>query len=447
MADITFRGTTYSSVRKLAAAYGAHYGNVVRRLRSGWSIEQALGLSAPPSRKAHNAEKLVSKSGQFSSIREAAKTFGIKEATIANRLRLGWSVDEALGLVAHPKPDPIRNRVVCAGHEHSSTASFAKHYGQNVVRVRKRLLSGWTPEQAVDLESSPPRFRDEKGAQRDHAWTHKVITKEGSLLPATVSGAYRLYAIRNTQNGKEYVGITTNDLKARLRGHWRLVRIGRHSKLYNAMRKAEQANNKKAFVIELIRYDAKDFTELQEQEIAEIERRDTVRNGYNTAAGGSIGTSKQVLINGELFPSQQAAATFYGIDPQVFSLRITRLGWSPEKAADITEHQQYQHHKVEVRGQVFGSLKEAARHFGMDYGLVHSRYVTNGWTVEESLDLAPAPNTAKFRRQAVSIDGIEFPSTAEASRHFGVKPRSVRNRIKKKGESAEDAIKALRSRL
>lgn len=447
MAEITFRDTIYSSVKELAAAYGAHYGNVVRRLRYGWSIEQALGLAVKPSRKAHNAEILVSKSGQFSSIREAAETFGIKEATIANRLRLGWSIDEALGLDAHPEIERVGNRVVCEGQEHSSIASFAKHYGQNVVRVRRRLMSGWTPEQAIDLEPSPPRFRDEKGAERDHAWTHKVITKEGNLLPATVSGAYRVYVIRNTLNGKEYVGITTNDLKARLRGHWRMVRIGRHSKLYNAMRKAERAKNKKAFVIELIRNDAKDFTELQEQEIAEINRRGTIKNGYNTAAGGSIGTSKQIFIDGEVFPSQQAAATFYGVDPRVFSLRITRLGWSPEKAAGITKHQLYQRHQVEVRGQVFGSLKEAAEHFGMDYGLVHSRYVTNGWSLEESLDLSPSPDTAKYRGQAVLVQGIEFPSVSAASRHFGVKPPSVRNRMKEKGESAEEAIEALRSRL
>jgi hypothetical protein len=30
MAEITFRGTTYSSVRILAATYGAHCGNVVQ---------------------------------------------------------------------------------------------------------------------------------------------------------------------------------------------------------------------------------------------------------------------------------------------------------------------------------------------------------------------------------------------------------------------------------
>ena len=79
-----------------------------------------------------------------------------------------------------------------------------------------------------------------------------------------------------------------------------MVRVGRHSKLYNAMRKAGRASKKETFIIELIQNDAKDFAQLQEQEIAEIDRRGTINNGYNTAAGGSIGTSKQILIDGEV---------------------------------------------------------------------------------------------------------------------------------------------------
>ena len=180
------------------------------------------------------------------------------------------------------------------------------------------------------------------------------------------------------------------------------------------------------------------FAELQAQAIGDIDFRNTTKNGNNTAAGGSIGTSKQILIDGKVFPSHQAAATFYGIDPGVFGLRINRMGWSPEKAAEISRRQLYQRHSVEVRGQVFGSVKKAAEHFGMDYLLVHSRYVTNGWTLEESLDLSPAPDTAKYRGQAVLVQGVEFPSVSAASRHFGVKSPSVRNRMKKKGESAED---------
>ena len=444
MAEITFRNTVFSSLKELAATYEANYWNLARRLRSGWSIEQALGLKEKPSRKAHNARYLVSKAGRFSSIREAAKKLGLQEATITNRLRLGWSVDEALGLTAPPMIEPVRNRIVCEGQEHPSIASLARHYGKNNGMVYKRLRSGWTPEQAVDIDPSPPRFRDELGAARDHAWTHKIKTDDGRTLPVTVPGAYLLYVIRNTTNGREYVGITTNNLKSRLRGHWRMVRVGRHSKLYNAMRKAEKT--KDAFKIELIRDDANDFVELQEQEVAEIERRGTIRHGYNTAAGGAIGTSKEITIDGELFPSQGAAANFYGIDPTIFGMRIHRLGWSPEKAAGITDRQPYQRHHVEVQERLFSSLKKAAEHFGMDYKLVHSRYDRRGWTLEQSLDLSPPPDTAVTRGKAVRVEGIEFSSIAAASRHFNVLSGSVRKRMKDKEESTEEAIKALRNR-
>ena len=157
MTEITFKGKSYSSVKALAAAYSTRYGNVPRRLRSGWSIEQALGLADKPSQKAHNAKFLVSKSGQFSSVRKAAEAFGLKEANIHNRLSLGWSIDEALGLAVRPKYFRPGNSVICEGIEHSSISSLARHYGQNAKTVRKRLSSGWTPEQAVKIEPSPPR--------------------------------------------------------------------------------------------------------------------------------------------------------------------------------------------------------------------------------------------------------------------------------------------------
>ena len=82
----------------------------------------------------------------------------------------------------------------------------------------------------------------------------------------------------------------------------------------------------------------------------------------------------------------------------------------------------------------------------MDYGLVHSRYVTNGWTLEESLGLSPAPDTAKNRGITTLVQGIKFPSISAASRHFGVKSPSVRKRMKDNGESVEEAIKSLQSR-
>jgi len=148
-------------------------------------------------------------------------------------------------------------------------------------------------------------------------------------------GFYRLYLLRDEKTGQEYVGITTNNLNARLRGHWIMVGRGRHSKLYNRMRKAKAEGRRADYTITEIRNDAKDFVELQKQEYEEIQRRDVVNNGLNTAAGGSFGTPSSIDVAGELFPSQQAAADYYGVEAYNFNQRISKLGWTPEEAEEI----------------------------------------------------------------------------------------------------------------
>ncbi len=442
--NIVFRGKTYRSLKKLASEYEANYPNLPRRYRLGWTLEQALGLAPAPKRKAHNATQLTSSIGAFSSIRDASSKLGIKEQTISKRLRDGWPVDEALGLAPPPERKPRSGvAVLCEEVEFPSVAAFARRYKKNETQTRKRLELGWSPEQAVDLVPSPPRFRDQSGAARDHAWTGKTISKEGHTVPNVAPGSYRLYVITNQSNGKQYVGVTTNDIKARLRGHWWMVSVGRHSKLYNAMRRALRDVEKNNFTVELLRDDAQDFSDLQRQEIEEIERRGTVSNGYNTAEGGSIGTSKPITIDGETHPSYQAAANYFGIDERVFAIRIGRLGWSPEKAAGLTERDRYQHHQIDVKGLRFNSLQQAAEHFGIEYKVVHSRYTKSVWTIEQALELAPPPESSRTRGIEVVVNEKVYPSIAKAAEDYGINDGSVTYRMREKSETAEQAINHL----
>lgn len=445
--SVTFKGKDYTSFTELAAQYGANYSNFTRRYRSGWTLEQALGLAPAPKRKAHNAAQLSSSSESFSSIREASTKLGIEEGTISARLRGGWSVEEALEMAVPPERKPRPGvAVLCEEVEFPSVAAFARRYKKNETRTRKRLELGWSPEQAVDLVLSPPRFRDQSGAARDHAWTGQTISKEGHTVPNAAPGSYRLYVITNQSNGKQYVGVTTNDIKARLRGHWQMVSVGRHSKLYNAMRRALRDGEKNNFTVELLRDDAQDFSDLQRQEIEEIERRGTVSNGYNTAEGGSIGTSKPITIDGETHPSFQAAANYFGIDERVFAIRIGRLGWSPEKAAGLIERDRYQHHQIDVKGLSFNSLQQAAEHFRLEYKVVYSRFTKSGWTIEQALELSPAPASSRSRGIEVVINGNGYPSIARAAKDYGVQDGSVTYRMREKGETAEQAINHLAAR-
>ena len=79
---ITIKGVEYCSIKEAALALGLHYGNLVRRLRSGWSIDQCLGAEEPPRRTAPNRVEIKTSSGKFLSIRHASAEFGLLESTI-----------------------------------------------------------------------------------------------------------------------------------------------------------------------------------------------------------------------------------------------------------------------------------------------------------------------------------------------------------------------------
>jgi len=123
--------------------------------------------------KAHNAKEVVTSEGKYESVRDAAIKYGIKEATVHKRLRDGWPPDEAVGIIKHVRTPKKGKPVRCQGVSYSTMQQFADVFGANRIRTRKRLRSGWTPEQAVGLEPPPPRFRNQSGAARDHAWTSK----------------------------------------------------------------------------------------------------------------------------------------------------------------------------------------------------------------------------------------------------------------------------------
>lgn len=386
---IEFRGEIFNSIKALAERYGVHCGNVSRRLRSNWTIAQALGLDQPPLRKAHNAEQLVTSIGLFRSVRHAAQALGMEEGTIAARMRQGWTPDEAIGVNKRLKRNPNRGKIISVdGCVFPSANEFADHFGKNRVRTRKRLSSGWTPRQAVDLDPRPPRFRQQDGAARDHVWNQVRIDKKGRKIPHAAEGQFKLYCIINRINGKKYIGITTSDLKTRFRGHWSAVAKGRKSKLYNAMRRAAIEDRRDDFEIILLRSDATDFSDLQEQEVNAIIEQNSIKEGYNTAAGGSIGTAKGILIDGTWFESRSAAAAHFGVPVVAFNLRLSRLGYTPEEAAGLQDREKYGRRKgCSVAGSDFPSLRAASAHYGVKYQTAHRR-VTKGWTVEEALGLA-----------------------------------------------------------
>ena len=272
----TIQGKTYGSITDAAKQYNLTVKLVSRRLKAGWSAEQAVGISEPPKRAAPNAKLLETSKGKFKSIREASKVSGVSEANINARLRLGWSPDQACGF-SPPTKRPSNNarEIKCAGKTFESRASLASEYGISHTKVGKRLRNGWTPEQAVGLEAPPPRYRNSDGSERSHSWANPQRTSDGKLFAGSKDGKYLLYSITNELTGKAYVGITTTTLSTRFYHHKKAAeenKGGAQSKLYNAMRKYGVEN----FSINLLRDDAQTIDELLEQEVSTIKKLKTI---------------------------------------------------------------------------------------------------------------------------------------------------------------------------
>lgn len=382
---LTVNGLSFTTIRDVAIHFGIHPSTVARRLRDGWPPEEALEQK-PHTRPKWDDDRcnpIVTSQGTFQTRTALAAHFGIPVGTLSKRLRENWPPDEAVGLVARVKPAKVTTAVTCVSRQFPNIEALADHYEMAYKLVYKRLRSGWTPEQAVGIASPPPRFRNADGSPRQHAW-RDVVASEGGLYPGAPVGSFQLYVITNRVNGKEYVGITTSPLKARLRGHLAAAKRGEASRLYNAMRRY----GRKAFTIQLVRDDAQSFTCLQRQEVEEISRRGTLRHGYNISPGGGIGTAKEVTVGGVSFPSYAACAKHHGIDPATFNLRLSRLGWPAEAAAGLGERRRYARRAVRVKGRTFPSLKAATTHFDVDYRVVYAR-LHRGWTLQEAFGIRP----------------------------------------------------------
>lgn len=436
--SILCNGQQFKSIKALSEYFKLTKEKVTRRISQGWTPEQAVNLAT---RKRHGStgKPLVFEGVRYSSLVEASEALGLILSAIAARVAKGYSVEDALrgnlkGHSAH-RAKPIQFQ----GKTYRSRQELCSQFNQRWGNVQRRMNRGWTMEQAMLIEPPPPRFRDFEGHAREHKWK-EVRVAGGKVEPVPDTHGYKLYLVTNSVNEKVYVGLTIGTLENRLKQHFAAVRKGRKSAFANAIRKYGE----QAFRIELLSTDAKTYEGLQEQEVLEIARRDAIRNGYNTAMGGSIGTSKVITIAGKTYQSYAGAAEAYGVDPVVFGLRVSRLKWTPEQAAGIEErYWQGKSAELTVEGKPFKSINEAAKAYGQQSGTVHSRLRVKGWTIEQSLGIHPPPIRIHSSAKTISILGVAYESISNAAAALEVQVNALRRYIRL-GMSPDDAYEKLR---
>lgn len=159
MGKIKVNGNWYSSIKEAAKSFGIPYTTVLHRLDAGMSIEESL-LSELKSQR-----KVKVNNVEYKSIADAARACNISYRKFSSRIRNGWTPEEAAGIVTRNVVHKPRKTspIVISGKAYPSVTQAAKELGFNYSCVSKRLEKGMTPEQAFEIEPFPEWFIAGKG--------------------------------------------------------------------------------------------------------------------------------------------------------------------------------------------------------------------------------------------------------------------------------------------
>lgn len=136
-------GVCYDTLRDAARAYGKNLRDVNRRIKRGYSIEEAV-------KKPYKQTKIevVMDGVRYSSVAAVGRAFGVDARRIHDGLRAGMSIEEA---VFHAQWKPKRKKVVNVnGIEYSSITEAAIAFGKHRDTIYHRIKSGMTIEEALD---------------------------------------------------------------------------------------------------------------------------------------------------------------------------------------------------------------------------------------------------------------------------------------------------------
>lgn len=249
-----------------------------------------------------------------------------------------------------------------------------------------------------------------------------------SVAPKNANAAFIVYKCTNIMNGKFYIGVTKNGLYRRSKNHLYDAKRGcTICKIFHsAIRKYGEDN----FIWQVIDT-AKSFEDMMQKEVFWIKE---LKPKYNICYGGRGAP-------GAMLGKTHSDET---------KLRLRELGF-----AGLERFKQYQHlgPKAQMKqvvclntGKVYSCVGEAAKDTGADRAAItevclrYERRLTaknlvfrylgdhQGGKAEASKILEGRNKTWRCKRAVICIsDGLRFPTTLIAAKHYDIFEESVRN--------------------
>ena len=487
-------GIIYDNIKELARAFNLKYTTVRARIKNlGWTYEQAVNLKERKFEHKGNYSEVTVLGKTFKSISHAAIHYGFKPERIMERIRRGWTIDEAFGLVERSRPTNNRYSLTVGGKVYENQNALASAFNLSPNTLRARVSKqGFSYEQAVGLEERPKEIkytvcglgfesmrevsehfgiiretlhkrwnkglRDDDLVRKENS-SEKAITVEGTTFKSlaeacraydknygTVQGrldsgwtpeqAFLIDSIESTADytgyiykieidGKPYVGQTRRDAQLRLSEHFECALSGNFSdgSIHEAIRNLIDSIGEELAIVNVSGafeiLEEPHHTKLNEREKHFIKEFDSFSNGYNLNEGSSgIGTQhgKAFFVGATRFQSIAEAARHYGINPGTLQLRL-KSGMKPE---DAVNPDNLLNEKIEFRGVQYETKKSLSEHYRIPYKTFYNRYEQLGWTVEQALELEPAPERpCAYNASRIEYRDMEFVSLTDVDSYLG----------------------------
>ena len=161
-------GNHFKSVSAMVRHYGISRPTYISRVNAGWTVEEAL--TVPILKEGGNYKPNNSLVGiedhlgnKFNNKVQMAKHWGISSAQLYNRLSSGMSLAEAL-----TKPTTARGKYKKRevadhkGNSYRSVAQMARSYGIASITLHERLKRGWSVEEALTTPVDTSSYRKSK---------------------------------------------------------------------------------------------------------------------------------------------------------------------------------------------------------------------------------------------------------------------------------------------
>ena len=146
---ITVDGIEYKTLSDAVNNFNVKLFIVERKLELGWSVAESFGLVDRIQRclvKPKVSLKPITIDGvDFESISAAARHYGLKLATLHDRLKRGETPEKAVLTRVSKSKKPI----TIDGVDFESVSAAARHYGLKPEILYDRLRRGSTPEKAI----------------------------------------------------------------------------------------------------------------------------------------------------------------------------------------------------------------------------------------------------------------------------------------------------------